>query len=170
MRPESHTEACRPYDQSRIPGISLVRPPTWPAHATTGRGTTSAPPRPRAVPRPARPRGRAADIATTRPYDPGGILKTGVLCEAGESLLAAQLFRQQGETVAASIRRRRLERCRADLTDPRVRQRPISAAAARWGFLRPADFSRAFRAAYGVTPGELRQTALRGLPMRNGPR
>ncbi|GAA2196106.1 helix-turn-helix domain-containing protein [Streptomyces bangladeshensis] len=78
------------------------------------------------------------------------------------------LFRQQGETVAASIRRRRLERCHADLTDPRMRQRPISAIAARWGFLRPADFSRAFRAAYGVTPRELRQAALRGLPRRNG--
>jgi AraC-like DNA-binding protein len=51
-----------------------------------------------------------------------------------------------------------------------MRQRPISAIAARWGFLRPADFSRAFRAAYGMTPRELRQTALRGLPMRNGPR
>ncbi|ASQ99574.1 helix-turn-helix domain-containing protein [Streptomyces sp. 11-1-2] len=74
------------------------------------------------------------------------------------------LFRQQGETVAASIRRRRLERCHADLTDPRLRRRSISAIAARWGFLRPADFSRAFRAAYGVAPRELRQVALRGLP------
>ncbi|MFF8999752.1 helix-turn-helix domain-containing protein [Streptomyces achromogenes] len=80
------------------------------------------------------------------------------------------LFRQQGESVAASIRRRRLERCRTGLTDPRMRLRPISAIAARWGFLRPADFSRAFRVAYGVTPRELRQTALRGLPMPNGPR
>ncbi|WKX70098.1 AraC family transcriptional regulator [Streptomyces sp. XD-27] len=43
------------------------------------------------------------------------------------------LFRQQGETVAASIRRRRLERCHADLTDPRLRRRPISAIAAHWG-------------------------------------
>ncbi|MFB7462776.1 helix-turn-helix domain-containing protein [Streptomyces sp. NPDC056224] len=74
------------------------------------------------------------------------------------------LFQQQGETVAASIRRRRLERCRADLTDPRMRRRSISAIAARWGFLRPADFSRAFRAAYGVTPRELRQAAPRSLP------
>ncbi|GHJ26734.1 AraC family transcriptional regulator [Streptomyces hygroscopicus subsp. sporocinereus] len=74
------------------------------------------------------------------------------------------LFRQQGETVAASIRRRRLERCHADLTNPRLRRRSISAIAARWGFLRPADFSRAFRAAYGVAPRELRQAALRSLP------
>lgn len=73
------------------------------------------------------------------------------------------LFRQQGETVAASIRRRRLERCHADLTDLRLRRRSISAIAARWGFLRPADFSRAFRAKYGVAPRELRQAALRCL-------
>ncbi|RNG34668.1 helix-turn-helix domain-containing protein [Streptomyces botrytidirepellens] len=73
------------------------------------------------------------------------------------------LFRHQGETVAASIRRRRLERCHADLTDLGLRWRSISAIAARWGFLRPADFSRAFRAAYGVAPRELRQAALHSL-------
>ncbi|PWG09926.1 AraC family transcriptional regulator [Streptomyces sp. V2] len=69
------------------------------------------------------------------------------------------LFRRQGETVSASIRRRRLERCHADLTHPGHRRRPIAAVAARWGFLRPADFSRAFRAAYGLTPRELRRSA-----------
>ncbi|WP_328869247.1 helix-turn-helix domain-containing protein [Streptomyces sp. NBC_00287] len=74
------------------------------------------------------------------------------------------LFREQGETVAASIRRRRLERCHADLTDPRLRRRSISAIAARWGFMRPPDFSRAFRATYGMSPRELRHTALRSLP------
>ncbi|MEV0321004.1 helix-turn-helix domain-containing protein [Streptomyces sp. NPDC050658] len=74
------------------------------------------------------------------------------------------LFRQQGETVAASIRRRRLERCHEDLTDPRLGRRSIGAIAARWGFPRPADFSRAFRSAYGLPPSELRQAALRGLP------
>ncbi|MGC9496403.1 helix-turn-helix domain-containing protein [Streptomyces sp. WG7] len=71
------------------------------------------------------------------------------------------LFQQQGETVAASIRRRRLERCYADLTDRRLQRHSISAIAARWGFLRPADFSRAFRAAYGVAPREFRKSALR---------
>ncbi|MEE4583121.1 helix-turn-helix domain-containing protein [Streptomyces antimycoticus] len=74
------------------------------------------------------------------------------------------LFHSEPETVSARIRRRRLEHCHADLTDPRLRRRSISAIAARWGFLRPADFSRAFRAAYGVAPRELRQAALRSLP------
>ncbi|MFD9904331.1 helix-turn-helix domain-containing protein [Streptomyces sp. NPDC059063] len=73
------------------------------------------------------------------------------------------LFRTQPETVAALIRRRRLERCRADLGDPRLRHRTIGEISARWGFRALADFSRAFRAAYGVPPSELRRAA-HGLP------
>ncbi|MGA4843503.1 helix-turn-helix domain-containing protein [Streptomyces sp. G45] len=67
------------------------------------------------------------------------------------------LFRTQPETVAALIRRRRLERCRADLLDPRLRGRTIGEISARWGFRTLADFSRAFRAAYGLPPSELRR-------------
>lgn len=71
-----------------------------------------------------------------------------------------RLFQQRDLTVAASIRQQRLERCRADLADPRLRQRPIHTVGARWGFRNPADFSRAFRAAYGMPPGEYRQRTL----------
>ncbi|MFJ2946673.1 MULTISPECIES: helix-turn-helix domain-containing protein [unclassified Streptomyces] len=67
-----------------------------------------------------------------------------------------QLFQGEPESVAATIRRRRLERCHADLTDPRLRHRTIAETALRWGFERPADFSRAFRRAYGVSPSEVR--------------
>ncbi|WP_241002312.1 helix-turn-helix domain-containing protein [Streptomyces sp. CB01881] len=80
-----------------------------------------------------------------------------------------QLFRSQPETVAATVRRRRLERCRADLADSRLRDRPIGPLAARWGFLLPAEFSRAFRAAYGVTPTEFRHGAA-ARPPRSAPR
>ncbi|WP_188269935.1 helix-turn-helix domain-containing protein [Streptomyces sp. CBMA291] len=66
------------------------------------------------------------------------------------------LFRLEPATVAATIRRRRLERCRLDLADPRLRHRSIAALAARWGLLVPAEFSRSFRAAYGMSPGEYR--------------
>ncbi|MEU6019297.1 helix-turn-helix domain-containing protein [Streptomyces sp. NPDC047515] len=72
-----------------------------------------------------------------------------------------QLFRTEARTVAATIRQRRLERCRADLADPRQRSQPISALAAQWGFLVPAEFSRAFRAAHGMTPTEFRHEATR---------
>jgi AraC-like DNA-binding protein len=54
----------------------------------------------------------------------------------------------------------RLERCRADLTDPRLRGMAVHAIGARWGLGSPADFSRAFRAAHGIPPGDYRRQAL----------
>ncbi|EDY53391.1 helix-turn-helix domain-containing protein [Streptomyces clavuligerus] len=79
------------------------------------------------------------------------------------------LFRGQPETVSAMIRRRRLERCRADLADPRQRSRTITEIAARWGFRHPAQFSRAFRAAYGTAPRELRPGRTAGRPPARSP-
>lgn len=66
------------------------------------------------------------------------------------------LFRDQGVSIAAWIRERRLERCRRDLTDSSKLSRPIQAIAARWGFPDPAHFSRTFRAAYGMSPRDYR--------------
>lgn len=62
------------------------------------------------------------------------------------------LFQEIGTTVAASIRQRRLERCRRDLRDPVLAKRPVTAIAARWGFTDAAHFSRIFRAAFGNSP------------------
>jgi AraC-like DNA-binding protein len=67
-----------------------------------------------------------------------------------------KLFETQGESVAGWIRQRRLERCRRDLLDPALADRPVSTIAARWGLPNAAHFSRAFRAAYGVPPVEYR--------------
>ncbi|MEU9337289.1 helix-turn-helix domain-containing protein [Streptomyces sp. NPDC048290] len=66
------------------------------------------------------------------------------------------LFEGEVETVGAMIRRLRLERCHADLTDPALAHRTVAETAARWGFRHPADFSRAFRRAYGSPPSEVR--------------
>ncbi|MDQ0908860.1 AraC-like DNA-binding protein [Streptomyces canus] len=63
-----------------------------------------------------------------------------------------RLFQRQGLTVAAWIKTQRLERCRRDLADPRLAHLPVHAVAARWGFAQPADFSRAFRTAYRISP------------------
>ncbi|MFF9001139.1 helix-turn-helix domain-containing protein [Streptomyces achromogenes] len=68
------------------------------------------------------------------------------------------LFQGEPESVAATIRRRRLERCHAELTEPGPRHRTIGETALRWGFRHPADFSRAFRRMYGVSPSEVRAT------------
>ncbi|GGS56307.1 helix-turn-helix transcriptional regulator [Streptomyces cinerochromogenes] len=72
-----------------------------------------------------------------------------------------RLFQREEETVAAWIRRQRLQRARRDLADPAQRATPVHAIAARWGFPRAADFTRAFRTAYGIPPKEYRRQALR---------
>ncbi|MFC1419996.1 AraC-like ligand-binding domain-containing protein [Streptacidiphilus cavernicola] len=68
----------------------------------------------------------------------------------------------QGETVAAWIRGRRLEHAHRDLANPALRGRPIHLVASRWGIPRASDFSRAFQAAYGLSPSEHRRRALSG--------
>lgn len=69
-------------------------------------------------------------------------------------------FAETGETVAAHIRTRRLDRMRADLADPRLADRTVTEIALAWGFSDPAHASRAFRRAYGTTPSGFRAAAL----------
>ncbi|MFD7403476.1 helix-turn-helix domain-containing protein [Streptomyces sp. NPDC059866] len=67
-----------------------------------------------------------------------------------------RLFEGEGITVGRLIQQRRLEECARELAR-RGRTAPtVSAVAQRWGFVSPAHFSRAFRAAYGVSPREWR--------------
>ncbi len=70
-----------------------------------------------------------------------------------------QLFHHEGLTVGDWIRRRRLESCRRDLSDPALATRPVAAIAARWGFSSASDFSRVFRAVHGLPPAEYRMSA-----------
>ncbi|NGO07603.1 helix-turn-helix domain-containing protein [Streptomyces sp. HC44] len=65
-----------------------------------------------------------------------------------------RLFQAEGATVGGWIRRRRLEECRRELGRPRRARPTVAAVAHRWGFVSPAHFSRAFRAAYGMSPRE----------------
>ncbi|WP_424535762.1 helix-turn-helix domain-containing protein [Sphaerisporangium viridialbum] len=66
------------------------------------------------------------------------------------------LFTENEMTVSAWIRHLRLERCRQDLADPRLRSYPVHAIARKWGFTSSAHFSRAFRATYGTPPSQYR--------------
>ncbi|WP_432762320.1 helix-turn-helix domain-containing protein [Streptomyces sp. NBC_01220] len=67
-----------------------------------------------------------------------------------------RLFEGEGTTVGRLIQKRRLEECGRELAR-RGRTAPtVSAVSQRWGFVNPAHFSRAFRAAYGVSPREWR--------------
>ncbi|MFE2184899.1 Tn3 family transposase [Streptomyces sp. NPDC059455] len=68
-----------------------------------------------------------------------------------------RLFQHEEETVTASIRRQHLERASHDLADPTQRTTPIHTIAARWGFPRAADFTRA----YGMPPKDYRNHSKR---------
>jgi AraC-like DNA-binding protein len=75
-----------------------------------------------------------------------------------------RLFESEADSVAALIRRRRLERCRSDLLDPGLATRPVAAIATRWGFGDTAHFNRLFREAYGMPPGEFRRVHAPAVP------
>jgi AraC-like DNA-binding protein len=91
--------------------------------------------------------------------DPG--LSPAVIAAAHHMSLRSlqQLFHDEGLTVGDWIRRRRLESCRRDLSDPALATRPVAAIAARWGFSSASDFSRVFRAVHGLPPAEYRMSA-----------
>ncbi|MGN9808730.1 helix-turn-helix domain-containing protein [Micromonospora sp. BQ11] len=74
-----------------------------------------------------------------------------------------RLFEGSPTTVAALIRTLRLERCLQDLGDPRLRHLSVRDIGRRRGFADPAHFSRVFREAYELSPGEYRQRAGGGL-------
>jgi AraC-like DNA-binding protein len=75
-----------------------------------------------------------------------------------------KLFEERGETASSWIRRKRLERCRRDLQNPRLRNRPVSAVGMHWGFTDASSFSRAFKSAYGQAPSEYRYSFNPGGP------
>lgn len=70
------------------------------------------------------------------------------------------IFSEEGQTVSAWIRSRRLERIRRDLADPLHTDRSISAVAGRWGLHDAAHFSRIFKAEFGESPSAYRRRHL----------
>ncbi|MGW6983445.1 AraC-like ligand-binding domain-containing protein [Streptomyces sp. NPDC054932] len=73
-----------------------------------------------------------------------------------------KLFQPEGTTVGSWIRHERLERCRRDLARQVGPAPTVTAVGQRWGFTNPSHFSRAFRAAYGMSPREW-QAGARGV-------
>lgn len=66
------------------------------------------------------------------------------------------MFQHRAATVSGEIKARRLARCHRDLLDPACAREAVAAIFTRWGFTDPASFGRAFKSAYGVSPGRLR--------------
>lgn len=73
-----------------------------------------------------------------------------------------KLFQTEDTTVSRWIQRRRLEECRRELARRQAANRTIAAVAHRWGFTSAAHFSRVFRAVYGISPVEWRNSAAHG--------
>ena len=70
-----------------------------------------------------------------------------------------EIFRRAtGATVGDYIRNQRLARCRRDLADRGLAHQSITSIAYRWGFSEASSFSRAFRAAFEMSPRHYRQT------------
>jgi len=67
-----------------------------------------------------------------------------------------RLFKTAGSTPSDWIRQRRLENSRRELCDARLRSVSVREIGLRNGFTQPSDFSRVFRAKYGVPPGRFR--------------
>ncbi|MER5969735.1 AraC family transcriptional regulator [Streptomyces sp. NPDC002055] len=90
-------------------------------------------------------------------HDPG--LRPGDVAAAHHISVSYlhRLFKGEETTVAAWIRRCRLEAARRDLADPALTEVPVHVVAARWGFSRASDFNRSFRTVYGMPPGEYRK-------------
>ncbi|MFC7052557.1 helix-turn-helix domain-containing protein [Hansschlegelia quercus] len=68
------------------------------------------------------------------------------------------LFQGSGSSVAQWIREMRLESCRTQLCEPHRRE-SLGEIAYRWGFGDQAQFSRLFKAQFGMTPRDMRAEA-----------
>jgi acetamidase/formamidase/AraC-like DNA-binding protein len=68
-----------------------------------------------------------------------------------------RLFERQDTTFSTYVRDRRLKRCSLDLADPKYADQSIAEISFRWGFHDQAYFSRAFSAAFGISPRDFRR-------------
>jgi AraC-like DNA-binding protein len=74
-----------------------------------------------------------------------------------------RIFSRQGSTVSDLIRQQRLQHCRIDLADPRLRAKSITEIGFFWGFNDSAHFSRVFKQQFGICPRTFRVRANSGL-------
>ncbi|MCW5253117.1 MULTISPECIES: helix-turn-helix domain-containing protein [unclassified Streptomyces] len=151
------TVSYRPADRQRLGGVLVDLITAWLAHHIDAEDRTPGEVR------------RHAQFLTVQDFIHRHLGDTGLsppavaaACHISLRTLH-RLFQHHahGATVASYIRHQRLVRARRDLGDARLAARPVHAIAARWGFPRPADFTRAFRTAYGLTPTEYREAVSR---------
>jgi AraC-like DNA-binding protein len=66
------------------------------------------------------------------------------------------VFRPEKRSISDYILQSRLDRCRADLLDPKLVHRSVTEIAYAWGFNSSNHFSRCFKRQYGISPRDLR--------------
>jgi AraC-like DNA-binding protein len=71
-----------------------------------------------------------------------------------------RVFAATGTTIGDYVRARRLEHCRKDMLNPRLRAKTITEIAFFWGFSDAAHFSHTFRKRFGVSAREYRAAQL----------
>ena len=116
---------------------------------------------------------RIAAAIDGRLGDPDLAVKEIARAEGMSARYVQRLFTCRDETFSDYVRRQRLHRCRADLSDPNHAHESVASIALRWGFKDQAHFSRAFSAEFGHSPRDARRTAGAGgetaYPLRGRP-
>jgi AraC-like DNA-binding protein len=154
LAPES--DACRPQDAIRLGGLTVDLITAFLAHHTDTENS---------VPPESRQQALLAGIHSFIEHNLADPQLSPATVAASHHISVRylhKLFQAQGVTVSAWIRQRRLERCRRDLADLRLSDKPIGFLAGRWGYVHASEFTRAFRRAYGIPPSAYRQEALHG--------
>ena len=77
-----------------------------------------------------------------------------------------KLFEKEGLTFSSFVLGQRLSRAHRLLSNPHLADRNISSVAFDVGFGDLSYFNRTFRRRYGVTPTEIRQSAIKADPHR----
>ncbi|MFI1829341.1 helix-turn-helix domain-containing protein [Streptomyces sp. NPDC020412] len=150
----AHAAECTPRDANRLGGVTLDLLGAWLSHELEEFADASPDSQRRVM------EVRMHDYVRQHLGDPG-LSPQSIASAHGVSIrYLYKVFQEQGLTVAAYIRERRLERCRRDLADPDLRTRSVQAIASKWGFTDPAQFSRAFRRTFGMTPTDCRHHAV----------
>jgi AraC-like DNA-binding protein len=74
-----------------------------------------------------------------------------------------RVLETQGQTLADMIWNQRLEHCRKELADPLMAAQSVTTIAFRWGFSDASHMGRLFKRAYGLSPRDYRERAIRNL-------